>query len=333
MERVRLIYEQIEEASRYLLAGSLLHQRLALILLDNLAELIMYHALRTQFNWYDHMVPSWELGRSEYIAAGLGPKYTEEERLAAEKEFEPKTRILSFRLHRISEDDRRILTVCQKIRCEAFHRGVLRGEILESIVRLLYLTVADLTVKLPFGSFSYSADEPSGENAAFLRRFGFSKPQELSGQEALVKLRAKLAAGVALEVRDFVRTLSKDLVDRIDGTLDGLSYVGETNDDSEIDHNLQFTQFWRAQGAALRKNGVLEPKLTEAFEAWQHAGGPPYTLAKIRRWRRIAESISRQNNPVRALDHWCGIDRRLAPLENDVTKAVFDYDEDINMRI
>ena len=115
MESVRLIYEQIEEARRYLLAGSLLQHRLALILLDNVAELIMYRALRTDFNWYDHMVPKWEPARSKYLADGLGPKYTEEERGAAEKEFEPKIRILRFRLNRISEDDRRVLTVCHAL--------------------------------------------------------------------------------------------------------------------------------------------------------------------------------------------------------------------------
>ncbi len=45
MENVRLIYEQIEEARRHLVDGSLLHLGLALILLDNAAELMMYREL------------------------------------------------------------------------------------------------------------------------------------------------------------------------------------------------------------------------------------------------------------------------------------------------
>jgi len=45
MEGVRLIYEQIEEAKKYILGGSLLQLRLALILVDNVVELMMYREL------------------------------------------------------------------------------------------------------------------------------------------------------------------------------------------------------------------------------------------------------------------------------------------------
>src|SRR5712691_5053500 len=99
MESVRLIYEQIEEAKRYLLGCSLHQVRPALILLDNAAELLMYRELQHEFALNDGWEPQWEPARAEWIRAGLGPKYTD-------KEFEPKLRILHFRLNRISEDDR-----------------------------------------------------------------------------------------------------------------------------------------------------------------------------------------------------------------------------------
>ena len=49
VERVRLIYEQLEEAKRLIREGSAPKLRLALILLDNAAELLMYRELRKQF--------------------------------------------------------------------------------------------------------------------------------------------------------------------------------------------------------------------------------------------------------------------------------------------
>jgi len=49
VERVRLIYEQIEEAKRLLLKGSLLDLRLSLILLDNAAEVLMFRELERVF--------------------------------------------------------------------------------------------------------------------------------------------------------------------------------------------------------------------------------------------------------------------------------------------
>jgi hypothetical protein len=98
MERVRLIYEQIEEAKKLLLAGSLLQLRLALILLDNAVELMMYRELEYQFAWDDSWRPGWQPALDEWLRAGLGPKYTAQERKEAERNFDPKARILGFRL-------------------------------------------------------------------------------------------------------------------------------------------------------------------------------------------------------------------------------------------
>src|SRR5712691_1089288 len=167
MESVRLIYEQIEEAKRYLLGCSLHQVRPALILLDNAAELLMYRELQHEFALKDGWEPQWEPARTEWIRAGLGPKHTDEERKNSDKEFEPKLRILHFRLNRISEDDRKILSVCHKLRCEAFHRAHLRPQILEHVCKLLYQTVADVTVKLPVKVYSIPGGEVYKDSAAF----------------------------------------------------------------------------------------------------------------------------------------------------------------------
>jgi hypothetical protein len=50
MENVRLIYEQIEHAKKMLLSDSVLDTRLALILLDNAAEVMMYRELSKRFS-------------------------------------------------------------------------------------------------------------------------------------------------------------------------------------------------------------------------------------------------------------------------------------------
>ena len=46
MENIRLIYEQIETAKAHLLQGDVSNSRLALILLDNVAELLMARELK-----------------------------------------------------------------------------------------------------------------------------------------------------------------------------------------------------------------------------------------------------------------------------------------------
>jgi len=107
MENVRLIYEQIEEAKKLLLGGSVLHLRLSLILLDNAVELMMHRELEYEFGWYDHWRPKSQPALDVWLKAGLGPKYTEEERKGAERarsrEFcrlrHPRTRESTQRAH------------------------------------------------------------------------------------------------------------------------------------------------------------------------------------------------------------------------------------------
>jgi hypothetical protein len=331
MEQVRLVYEQIEEAKRYLLGGSLLQLRLALILLDNAAELMMYRELQHQFAWDDHRLPNWEPARAEWIRAGSGPRYTEEERQRSEREFEFQIRILCLRLGRISEADRKVLCVCHKLRREAFHRGDIRTQILGQVCSLLYLTTAELTVKLPFKSYAIPGGDQNGENTAFLARFGIADAYTLGTDEGRARLRDKLIEGVVLESGPFAEALSDDLVERIDETLGGLNCVVETNDSSEIDYKLQHTQFWRELGASLMGAGVWEPQLGEEFKAWRAAGRARFTLTKIRRWQRMATAIRCYANPASALDHYWAIDKRFSPLERDVAEAVYQYDEDVNM--
>jgi hypothetical protein len=86
MQRIRLLYEQVEEAKRLISSRTLLQLRLALILLDNAAELMMYRELDYQFAMEDYFA------RSTVRLPGK-QKYTEAERRRAEQEFRPKVKL------------------------------------------------------------------------------------------------------------------------------------------------------------------------------------------------------------------------------------------------
>ena len=78
------------------------------------------------------------------------------------------------------------------------------------------------------------------------------------------------------------------------------------------------------------KEGVREPQLEAAFVKWTSEGREKYTLKIIHRWRKQAEAILNSRNSARALSSYWGIDKPLRPLEEDVGRAVFEYDERIN---
>lgn len=333
MLNVRLIYEQIEAAKSYLRDGSLLGCRLALILLDNAAELMMHHELQDQFALDDKWCPKWEPGRTEWLQSECGPKYTPDQRREAEREFEPKTRILCIELRRIADNERHILNVCHKLRCEAFHRGIMRHQILEHISKVLYLTVVELTLKLPFRSFILPKPIPTPEEAEFLARFSSVDAMSLLADDGRRRMADCLRAGVAFDPVSLLSALSDDLIERIDAILQGLETMVQTTDHSRIDRSLQYTQFWREVGAKLLENGMRKPKLEAAYLQWQKEGRAKHTLHKIDRWRRQAVAIRRSKTPAVALISYWAVDKRLRQIEDDVFEALFQYEEDIDARI
>jgi len=329
MENVRLIYEQIEGAKAHLRGGGALDCRLALILLDNVAELLMARALRDAFDFEDYFYPADNRAR---LGDAMRPPYTPEERKGAEWEFEPKLRILGFRMSKLTPKERAILKVCHRLRNETFHVGTLRHTILSQTAVLLFQTTVALTLKLPLRSFVLPGPHPAEADARFLARFDIDDAKRLALDEGREQVARKLLEGVTLDVRSFADTLSTDLMNRIDeNVLGGLAYLNDRG--ANIDRNLQHGQFWQEQGAALAQAGVRQPKLDEAFEEWRAQRRAKYTVAKIKRWRRQAELIARRERPSAALEQWWATDEAMRPLETGLGDAVARYDDQINAEI
>ena len=338
MERLRLLYEQIEEAKRLMMSATLPHLRMSLILLDNAAELIMYRELGYRFARDDYYRPTREnLRRGGMEEGPFSLKYTEAERRAAEQEFKPMVKITLLRFRMISEKQATILRVCHEMRKDAFHRGEMNPTILQPLTQLLFLTVAEMAKAFPVHSYSIAAGVPSGENAAFLARFGI-RQDELSNENGKDKLFGKLVEGIAFDA--FVRqTLSRDLEERIDDTIGGLSYLNNgSSNRGELDHGLRYGQFWRGRGAEIARmadeqNKPPKDSLDEAYREWSENPGPRFTMDKLERWRKEASAIARVKHPADALAKYRAIERRFAPLEEDVSRAVADYDDYINLQI
>jgi hypothetical protein len=334
MERLRLIYEQMEEAKRLIQSGTLPHVRLALILLDNAAELIMYRELTYEFLKHDFYKRIRQHSQVASAPAHFAPKYSDEERDAAEREFTPMVKILSLRLGMISEKQATVLRVCHEMRRDAFHRGEMNPAILRPVTELLFLTVAEMAKAFPVHSYSISGAVPTGENLDFLARFGI-REYELGGENGKEKIYSKLVAGISA-TDSLCETLSRDLEERIDGTIEALSYLNDgSSNRGQLDHNLRYAQFWRERGAEVAKKAHEEERaskddLDTAYQEWSENPGPRFTMDKVERWRRQASAIAKAKHHAEALAKYWGIERRFAPLEEDISRAVADFDEHIN---
>jgi hypothetical protein len=336
VERVRLIYEQLEEAKRLIREGFAPKLRLALILLDNAAELLMYRELQRQFAKDDY----WRRG-----SAWRGPnkdrtriKYTDEDRRRAKEEFAPMTKLLEVRLGRISSQNRTILDVCHKVRRDAFHRGEMNSRIFEAVTRLLFVTVVNLTTKLPFQSFIIVGGTGTNEDSAFLTRFRFSEAAQLATDDAKAQLAAVLLDGVPFDAPEFGQVLASDLEERIESIMGGIAYVNDECSEDQADGHLQYGQFWKEQGADIatacdRQGRACKEDLDAAFQQWLKNPGPKFTFEKLRVWQRRASAIRNIRAPANMLAGYWAIHHRIGDLEEEVLKGVAEYEDYIDMLI
>lgn len=327
----------MEEAKRLIQRGTLPHVRLALILLDNAAELIMYRELTYKFAQDDLYTRIREHSQAAGASDPFAPEYAAEERRAAEREFTPMVKILSLRLRMISEKQATIFRVCHEMRRDAFHRGEMNPAILRPVTELLFLTVAEMAKTFPVHSYSISGAVPTGENLDFLARFGI-REYELGDENGKGKIYSKLIAGISA-TDSLSGTLSRDLEDRIDGTIEGLSYLnGSSSNRGQLDHNLRYGQFWRERGAKVMKkaheeNRASEDDLDKAYREWSENPGTRFTMDNVERWRRQARAIAKAKHMADALARYWGIERLFAPLEEETSKALADFDEHIDMLV
>jgi hypothetical protein len=327
MENVRLIYEQIEHAKRMLLSESILDLRLSLILLDNAAEVMMYRELSNKFRWDDNWTPQWMC--PEDLPPELRPKYTKEERDRAEREFEPLIRLLR-RFDKLSESEAAVLRVCHKMRVDAFHRAEMNNNIFLPTTKLLFLTVADMTLKFRAGHYT----EPRGDDgpdAQFLKRFGLKSAHSLFQDEGLKAMRAVLVRDVNFDPQAFSNLLAEDLEERIEGIIGNIGEMNNTEDDAKIDEILQHVEFWRERGAAVAKecserHEAWGPAVDQAFAEWKENPGPKYTVPKLRRWIQHAAALRRSTNSPHVLSRYWGIQNMFLDLEDRVIDALVKFD-------
>ena len=325
MENVRLIYEQIEHAKNMLLSGSLLNARLALILLDNAAEVMMYRELTRQFAW-DDQLGKWQQDRPPE----LRPKYTLKQREKTEKEFGPMITVLQ-QLGRLSEEQASVLRVGHEFRVEAFHRAQLNPAVLRPSTILLYQTVVQLPVQFHPPIFGIPGGGPKGEDAIFLSRFRIERAEDLADPGKLPKLRDFLLESVSLDISEFAGILSEDLQERIEGVIGGIGHVSDLTTDAQIDQRLQEIQFWEECGAVVAKDAHDRGEapihaLEKARAEWQENPGPKYTVPKLREWQRIAAAIAHNKNAAKALLRYSEIQKQFIDLEDKVLQGVAEFD-------
>ncbi len=319
MREIKKYIEQLEEAAKFLAKKTPTGARLALLLIDNLAELFMYNKIREVF------------ALDDYIKTVIKPKYSIKKREKVEKYFKDKCNFLTNYTKIISNDDRNILVIGHYFRNEAYHTGVLRDNIILNIARTYFKTICKILPSLWSGSCVYS-DINEIEN--FLQKYNIKR--NLINREILNKICNILLEGNKCSTSELCKKLSEDLLKRIEDLINDLDdlflniYKGKEKE--EILKDLQFN-----------KESIIENNIPETEESVKEFHNrrekllseynPSITLCTIKKWREIAINIRSEKLSGSAMRKFYNIDKKLLTISNMVEEVFLYLDRLVDLEI
>ncbi len=323
MENIALISVQLEEAKRMIEIGSQPHLRLALLLLDNAAEVIM-HRMCTRATFLNHgykqlidtaskmsgpMVDDdakWlEEARSKYVTPTRMKKI--------DRYFDEKARFLA-RVGDIEQPVAQVLCKMHSYRNEAYHNDTLRVGSLRPCVMLYFDLACDL-----FGRCQpmwVKISDPPDSLARYVQkgtRGGLDLPARIG--EAL---RRELNLDLPAIRESLIRHLN-DRLDEIDESLDFIA-VNEPVSRSRA-AVLHIVQTWTSNP---------DPFATdeEVF-----AEDVKFSMADLLRWRQRVTAIERLDNRLRMFIEFARIEGEFEPLEKQVKEIAILVDQHIEDQI
>lgn len=310
MEQLELVAVEIEEAGRLIKVGRVPHLRLAFLLLDNAAEVMMYRAVQGQ-NLFQGVYASMRrqmmsmqsvlgndrdfMNHLREIESKVLPERTINQ---LDQEFRAKANFLMKR----GLLDSSLATIVKKLhryRNELYHTMHIRREVLEPAT-LVYFDVACSLLTSLMHPDSYSSGEPYTD----LARFGVARPGRLAGDTA-AHVAAQLRTEGGMDVPIVRAALIAHLVGRLDDLDEVISMIQVTLPDEydEFDDAIRVIQTdW--------KNDLLplDELRRQRF---------PVSERKLGLWRRQVVSLADIDDRYAMFARFAGIEDSFEPFETE----------------
>ena len=319
--------EQLELIAKLLDEDTPSSARLAAIVADNFAEIIMYHKVIHEF-------------ASEQVWRNLRPpRWAPEKRRKVLDDFDAKVNFLMSEIGAIDADDAEFLKYGHWIRNRAYHTDAYHADVISVIARTYFSKVCRLYPQLRFPGVAYSGSQ---REAHFLKRYGLSEPAELI-HGGLARICDGLASPRDCPATDLAAGLSNNLVRRIEaiiGTSEEYGFLdtlldGKGQSDADKDDVLKRIQF-----ADYYEPDPNPTKLDEGFckaiarrKAEFASYATPVTVQKLRRWKDTAVSIAKETTFGRAVKRFKSLDEQFSSVEDLVHRAIGEFDEWVNSQI
>jgi hypothetical protein len=317
MKKFSLLMEQIAQCKDFILSGAVADLRMALILLDNTAELMMYRSILEELS-YDgifakiHKKAKRELDQKTY------QKFLNEVNIPIPLSLSKKRKILRYfneKLKFLVNKDRidihlsSVLSSLHNFRNETFHRDLIRHEILLDLTILFFDVVCEMALKLNIGPTTYASDE---NWEYFFSRFNIESANAFISEDNVEKLISSMKKEVKIDTATLKNSFVNYLTKRYSNSRENLDFVMRCigiNEEEFVFNKLKSMPF---------ENNELE-----------------FNKFKYNVYQNIEQQISLLSNSINKhnlFSEFMKIEELFAPIEKIINEATSEFDAAIEFQ-
>jgi hypothetical protein len=310
----------LEEAATQISKETGSGARLGLILLDNLAEVMMYDRARLLFA---------QDGRFEGV---IPRKYPEPVRKKVLRNFPDKVEFFVHATNDLTEDQGKVLIAGHVLRNEAYHKGVVREAIIQQVARACLEAACTVLPHFVSGVIMIPAGEDVGE---YFKRYGV---EACIGElpKAIEQLCQEFREKLPCPPEGLAQALSADLVRRIEQIEFGLDYLTDASNErvstEEVLKGIQFNPSFHQEHTFSNTDEGFR-QFMEVREREYAVYVPPVFLKTVDEWKSQAIRIGSIAAPGEALTLYLQLENKMADIEDAVREAVYEFDEWVNMEV
>jgi hypothetical protein len=317
--------EQLDLTAEQFQRRSSAYSRFALILTDNVLELLLHRFAEQELKW-DEM--SRMLGRQKYSAndkAKVLGQYFEEKPKFARK------------LGALSELEMTFVLICHRYRNELYHQGMMHESVIFDIAWHYHDLVCDLMPRMQRGAYRWRMGESiSPAVQKYCGEEGLSRdPHSL-----LPEVAGKLRAAKPNSLRSFALALSDAAIARVkelDGNIEFLiadSPKKRTRRDVIFD-----VQAWpfllsdESKGSIELQPGEAITSFNDAFDLLRKRWKPPISKDPVYRWKVRGIQLRHETSVLKVLVKYQQLMDQMEDFDQKVRDAAIALDQQIQLAI
>lgn len=334
MQRLERLVVHVEEALRLAECDDEAHLRLALMLLDSAAELILQRAVQTKVAlqyWDTHMLNKFDRAEQQGMQlpedvrksqAELRSRVLSTSKLRLlERNFDAKAEYLA-ELGDLPVAEVRVLRKLHAYRNEAYHRDKVRPGSLRSAVNIYSYLVCTMMRDLKITGLAISLEVPVG-----LKRY-LGDDLWAAGFDAPKRIAEILLSSSGMDKQEELGiALGNHLDDRLQALLDGADEIAgfisgrPSGEEWDIETALVLVQVVDDRAAAF-----LTPDAARRTRV-------PFTVEDLEALRLRAQALAHETEPVAAFAEFADIEDAFEPVEGKVEEALIAIDREIQLQM